>query len=291
MTGFGRAEGTVGSTSYVIEVKSLNGKYVDVRFRSPSHLMYLELPLTEILKTHFERGSFEIQLRPKPPSQAATFKSGTRFAIDESAMTSLLEGVEWLHKDKKISLDISLEFLALTNRVFVAVDETPDPRSLEAGIKPIYEFALLEVKQMRESEGKRLETFFWKIHSELKKEIQGIRTLSSLQPNHIREKLNERIRQWKVPLDSTRLEWEVAVYADKADVTEELDRFESHLRELEKCFAVRAGIGRKLDFLAQELHREMNTVGAKAVTQEMTHRVISAKTFIEKLREQAQNVE
>ncbi|MBY0369615.1 DUF1732 domain-containing protein, partial [bacterium] len=119
------------------------------------------------------------------------------------------------------------------------------------------------------------------------------RTRAADHPNRIREKLTKRIKEWALtpPVDASRLEWEVAFFADRSDISEEIQRFEAHLEEFSRLVAASAPAGRKLDFLTQELHREANTIASKADDQAISRAAVEAKAGIEKLREQVQNVE
>lgn len=293
MTGFGRAEGPVGNHHYAVEVKSVNHRYLDVRFRAPSALSLYEIPLTDLLRQHFERGSFELNIKPKAPTGQSVVAGSTRFVIDEVAMKSLMEGIAWLHQKYQTVPIPSLELLADTNRIFIAVEDSLDTSTTLQEVKSLVETALKDLQKMRETEGARLKQILREGAEALLKTADQLAQLAPEHPIRIREKLNQRIAQLKMSTspDAQRLEWEVAFFADRADITEEIDRLRTHANEFITLLGNPRSVGRKLDFLTQELHREVNTVGSKANLLEITKLSVEAKTTIEKLREQVQNVE
>lgn len=293
MTGFGRAEGAVGTGHYSVEVKSVNHRYLDVRFRAPSALSLFEIPLTEVLRGFFERGSFELIIKPKAATGQAVVAGGTRFVIDEAAMKSLMEGVNWLHQKYQTDPIPSLEMLSGTNRIFIPVEDTSDTSTTYQQLKGLVETALRDLEKMRVAEGIRLKKILHEGADVLLKTADQLAGLAPDHPARIKEKLNQRISQWKLsgPADSQRLEWEVAFFAERADITEEIDRLRTHAKEFIALLGNDRSVGRKLDFLTQELHREVNTIGSKATLLEITKLSVEAKTAIEKLREQVQNVE
>ncbi len=292
MTGFGRAEGKVGSSQFTIEVKSVNHRYLETRFRLPAALSSCENQCSEILRSRFERGAFEINIKHRYAPSGGTLTAGTRFIVDEMAARTLLEGAEWVRSELKLSDKPSLEFLAATNRVFIPVEEPEGAETLWAGVKPIYEQALNELSKMRDVEGTKLKKILKEGVDTLNKIVQALTLLAPEQPKRIQERLKSRVAQWAIaPSDPQRLEMEIAFLAERADVTEELDRLKTHCTAFLKHLDASQSVGRKLDFLTQELHREVNTLGAKAALIEMTQLTVEGKTAVEKLREQVQNVE
>ncbi len=292
MTGFGRAEGKVGSSHFTIEVKSVNHRYLETRFRLPASLSSCESQCSEILRAKFERGAFEINIKHRFAPTGGTLTAGTRFVVDEMAARTLLEGADWICKELKLSEKPSLEFLASTNRVFVAVEENENAESLWAGVKPVYEQALSELSKMRDTEGGKLKKILKDGVDSLSQIVKRVVELAPEQPKRIQEKLKARVAQWAIaPADPQRLEMEIAFLAERADVTEELDRLKTHCAAFLTQLDASQSVGRKLDFLTQELHREVNTLGSKAALIEITQLTVEGKTAVEKLREQVQNVE
>ncbi len=293
MTGFGRAEALIGNSHYTFEVKSVNHRFLDARFRLPNGLSQYELQFQEILRAHFERGSFEVGCRQRLNASSNHAAVGTRFVIDEVAAKSIVDGSKWLHDNFNVPLTPSLEVFAMTNRVFVPVDESQDTAQFIEPIKQLFIKAVLDLKTMRTNEGKRLHGLFKTGLNELSSTLKTLRVLGPEQPVKIKEKLEQRLQNWKLgtPIDASRLEWEVALLAEKADITEEMDRLETHIKEYTTFLGSEKPVGRKLDFLTQELNREANTIASKASLIEVTKASVELKTVIERLREQVQNVE
>ncbi len=289
MTGFGRAEGKVGELTYLIECRSVNHRFCEIRFRMPSQFNSLELPLTEKLKQHFERGSFEVWIKPKQTSLSVP--GTTRFIVDEKAATSFLEACKWLSDFHKIDCTPTLSDMVATGKIFYPVEDSSQEGSED--LFKLFDQALVSLKGMRHSEGIKLKGSLNSLLTELEQKVTLCTPLTQDFSNSIREKLTQRIQQWQLnsPVDKQRLEWEVAFYADRADIHEELERLGMHLVEFRKLLESQGSLGRKLDFLTQEMHREVNTLSSKANLYDLTRIAVESKSIVEKLREQVQNVE
>lgn len=292
MTGFGRAEGQVGAHQFIVEIKSVNHRFLDVRFRLPPSLSLFESSFHERLRAHFERGAFDVIIKHRLAPQGGMVATGTRFAVDETALQSFLDAVESLKK-RKLNLTPSLDSLLASSRIIVPVEETENSESLLEPVRALFDQAASQMKEMREKEGHRLQAVLKGGIGELVSAVQKIEKLAPEQPVKIAEKLRARIAQWNLPnpVDPQRLEWEVAFYAEKSDVSEELERLHIHAKSFLEMIAAKGAVGRRLDFLTQELNREANTLSSKAAILEMTQLAVEIKTCIEKLREQVQNVE
>ncbi len=291
MTGFGRSEGTLSGQHFTLEIKSVNHRYLDLRFRLPSGFAAFEPKLSELVKQRFERGSFDVVLRQAPVAGGAV--AGTRLQADEVAAQTFIDACQLLSKKFNITVAPTAEAMALTGRIFVPVEGGNDDASQWTGLKQLVLTACDEVAKMRDSEGRKLAEV-------LRAGVQGIGELTTQchrvaldHPRQVREKLQARIDQWGMasPADPQRLEWEIAYFAERADITEEIDRLKAHAQAFAAAVSEGSGVGRKLDFLTQEMHREVNTMGSKAASLELTRLTVEAKQRIEKLREQAQNVE
>lgn len=293
MTGFGKAESTIGNSSYTFEIKSVNHRFLDARFRLPSTLSQFEFAFTEILRNHFERGSFEVNCKSRLVAKDGHVALGTRFVVDEVAAKSLVEGCNWLHQNFQTERIPTLETFAMTNRVFLPVEDVQDTQGIWESLKTLFESAVLDLKKMREVEGKRITSVLKSGVEGIVKLVQDLDKLAPEQPKKIKEKLEQRLEAMKLTpqIDSSRLEWEVAILADKADIHEEMDRLKMHCKEYLSLLESPKPIGRKLDFLTQELHREANTIASKANLIDITRSAVELKTGIERLREQVQNVE
>lgn len=292
MTGFGRAEGSVGGFSVVIEIKSVNHRYLDARFRLPPLFQSFEVSLLESLKTLFERGSFDISIRYKSVA-CDNLTSQNRFAVDKLALESFLESVQWVKKKYKLKDEPILQPMVMTGKVFIVQDEVTDAPALWGPLKKVFDAALKDVEEMRKREGEKLRKCLKEELAQISASHQRLSPLAKDQPQSIQAKLMEQLKKWELSsrVDRERLEWEVAFFAERADITEEIARLSAHLEELGHLIEQKKSVGRKLDFLTQELHREANTIASKAQSLKLTQTVVEMKTHIEKLREQIQNVE
>lgn len=291
MTGFGRAEVALDSNFFTIEGRSVNHRYLDLRVRLPPALASLESSFAERVRSRFERGAFDITIKQKPlPS--ATGAGNTRFVVDMLAAKSLVECTEQLRREFKITGELSWDLFTQAGRVFVPIEEAIESEALLPQLMPLFDKMLDNITAMRQQEGREMARILSKGLEELETIHTSIRQLAVLQPERIADKLRARLKNWTVSeVDTQRLEWEVVLYAERSDITEEIDRLQAHIAEVRKLLAAPTSVGRKLDFLIQEMHREVNTMGSKAALVELTRLVVDAKTKIEKLREQAQNVE
>lgn len=293
MTGFGKAEATIGNSGYTFEIKSVNHRFLDARFRLPGALSQFEFPLTDVLRAHFERGSFEVNCRSRLVAKDGHAALGTRFVVDEVAARSFVEGCKWLHETFQIERIPTIENFIMTNRVFLPVEDTQETVGVWEPLKTLFEKAVLDLKKMRDIEGQRINSILKSGIENIQRLVIDLDKLAPEQPKKIKEKLDQRLESWKLntPIDSTRLEWEVVVLADKADIHEEMDRLKMHCHEYLTLLQNPKPMGRKLDFLTQELHREANTIASKANLIDITRVSVELKTAIERLREQVQNVE
>ncbi len=291
MTGFGRSEGAIGGQRFTFEMKAVNHRYLDLRFRLPSGFTAFEPRLTDLLKEKFERGSVDAVLRQAPLASGAV--AGTRLQADEMAAQTFVEACQHLSKKLNLTLTPTIEAMVATNRIFVPVDEAQDDTSHWEALKKLALTASQGVATMRQSEGQKLAEVLRTGAKEVAElAVQCLRVAAD-HPRLVREKLQARIAQWGMtgPSDAQRLEWEIAYFAERSDITEEIDRLKSHAQAFEALLDDKGSVGRKLDFLTQEMHREVNTMGAKAASLELTRLTVDGKQKIEKLREQAQNVE
>lgn len=291
MTGFGRSEGKIGGQRYTVEIKSVNHRYLDLRFRLPSGFSAFEPGLADLLKKSFERGSLDIVVRQAPLAGGAT--AGVRLQADELAAQTFADACAALTKKLKVPVTPTAEAMALTGRIFVPVEETADDTAQWETLKALALKAAEGVGHMRQEEGRKLGQVLKAGALEVGELAEQCLKVAADHPRLVREKLQTRIAQWNIgaPADAHRLEWEIAYFAERADITEEIDRLRSHAQAFVALIAESGSVGRKLDFLTQEMHREVNTMGSKAASLELTRLTVDGKQRIEKLREQAQNVE
>jgi uncharacterized protein (TIGR00255 family) len=295
MTGFGKAEGDCLGTWTTVEIKTVNHRFLETRFRTPHFLASHDTTFAAWIRGFLQRGSVDCSIRLLPSESQNMQK--VAFTVQKESAESLWDAVQTLaqvagHKTKP-PLETWLSAALQSSKVLQVVEESPEAASFLEALKPIFEGALQACAQFRQKEGARLkkalEEDFNKLQvltTEAEKEAANV-------PSLIHQKLTEKLSRWnlKSPVDPERLEWEVTYFASRAEVSEECVRLGSHLKEAFSLLESRDPVGRKLDFLIQEIGREWNTLGAKTQGFACAKLALEAKLHLEKLREQVQNVE
>ncbi|MCC6405634.1 MAG: YicC family protein [Planctomycetes bacterium] len=298
MTGFGAAQaaakrGAKGATPGIgatlrVEVRAVNHKFLQVKVRLPADLSFLESEIEELVRKRLERGAVQLNVFASGPSGVETV------AIDRDALRNYKRELAKLSKELALDGDVKLDtLLGLPGVIGTGVD-TGALKQREKEVLALVEEALDALGQMREVEGKALAKDLAKHAAEIEKLTARIeKRMPEVVVAH-RDALTKRVQELLGPTHSVQsndLAREVALLADKLDVSEELSRLESHLSQLATLFKKDGPVGRQLDFLVQEIFRETNTIGSKCSDASVAHAVVELKTLIERLREQVQNVE
>lgn len=288
MTGFGRGEAESGGIAVSVELRSVNGRYLEVLTRIPRSLALREGDMKEIIRRKILRGKVNLTvIAERGTNGAAPLK------VDAPAARAHYRMLNDLRKAVKLRESVKLQHLLQFSEIFEPKEfENTDAKEWEATEKALAE-AVDALATMRRKEGQELEKDFrtrLAILSDLTGKVEG---LSKDQVPRERTRLRERIAQIleKETIDEGRLEMELALLAERLDVTEECVRFRSHVRFFEQAFASPEPAGRKLNFLVQEMNREINTMGSKSSDTAIAHLVVQAKEELEKIREQLQNIE
>lgn len=284
MTAFARQErqGEWGSLAW--ELKSVNQRFLEPAFRLPEELRDLEAPLREQAGRALQRGKLDCRLRFQPAAGLSQEVSINKDLARQLA--HLCREVDALFYNPASSS--SMEVLRWPG---VLVMQEPRMDIVREQALALFEAALADLVEGRTREGARLKEF---IEERLGAVQTWVSTVKARLPdvvNTIREKLRQRIADLKVEVDATRIEQEVALLAQRADVAEELDRLSAHVDETRDTLSKGGAVGRKLDFLMQEMHREANTLGSKSADIETTRAAMELKLLIEQMREQVQNIE
>lgn len=277
MTGYGRGVAEHGGVRATVDLRAVNHRFLDLKMRG-SLAPALEEAITTKLRATLERGAIAIGVHV---TSAATHTRIDRDAA-KRAHTQLAELAQELGLDAP-----GLGLVLGQPGVIVPVEERSDDVPVLAAL----EAALAQLDQMRTSEGRALAFELTARFDELAALRERLAALASQVPSQVQRRLTERLAKLTGDVDPARLAQEVALLADRADVTEELVRLASHLDQARALVAGPGAVGRRLDFLVQELGREINTVGSKSALAEMTGAVVEAKATLEKVREQVQNVE
>jgi len=297
MTGFGRAAATLGETTYGVEARAVNHRFLEIRLRLPGALGHLEGAVRGILGARFRRGRIDLSA-----VSAFDIEGGkaTAVEVDIGLARSLLEAHEALARSLGVPLHVDTAALTAYPGVLVPVQTAAlTPSDADALLRAV-EQAADALLAMRVVEGEVLDV-------EISRRLDAVETLckriaarapeqSRVHRVRLEARMRELLAGLDVQTDQGRILHEVGVFAERVDVTEELIRLESHLSQARSWLAVDApvgedGVGRRLDFLLQEMHREANTIGSKVQDLDIAQLVIELKAELERLREQVQNVE
>ena len=293
MTGFGEGRAEEGGVEFTVELKSVNHRFLDFVCRLPSGLSRFEPEIGKALRTTFRRGRIEVTVQRTESQQ-----SGYSVAFNEPLFSSYVSTIKEVCKKNKISDEKLLGTAildGLSRREILELLPTTEQRSLDEEflvLAKALEHASGALLQMRKKEGAELEA---EVRSQLQlfeAVIGRIRVLVEKTPVDFAERLRQRLERLQsgVNVEPERIAQEVALLADRIDVTEELARLTSHISQFTPALAGGEG-GRKLEFLIQEFGREVNTIGSKAQNAEVTSEVVEAKAILERIREQIQNIE
>ena len=289
MTAYGRSSYTNGEKEITVEIKSVNNRFLDCSVRLPRSLSYLEDKIKkEISARGISRGKLEVNVTVSGDSELTV-------ALDKEFVHAYLDALYSLRDEFGLADDISVMTVARNNEVFTMKRPEKDEEKEWNDLSAALGGAIDEFIKMRENEGKNLANdilgkldvcrgYAKKIGEMSEKDIKGYRT-------RLEERLRQVLSDNRVTVDENRILTECAIFADRVAVDEELVRLESHFGAFSEFIKAEEPVGRKLDFLLQEMNRETNTVGSKCADNEITRIVVELKSELEKIREQIQNVE
>ena len=287
MTGFGKESAATSKISIEVEVKSVNSRYLEVFIKLPQFLSHKEYELRELIKDKIKRGKINVSIQVK---RDTTLNGSTAF--DEDKLKSYLKILKQIKKAANLSEEIKLEHL-LNNKEFLVSSDYDLSETEFNKLKRTVNTALNNLQIMKKNEGQELAKDLTKRIRFIESNINEIGKESKNSINDYYSKLKERIVELLADskISEERLNLELAIIADKADITEESVRLKSHLKFFTECIKKEAEPGRKLNFLCQEMNREANTISSKSISTSITHKVVLIKEEIEKIREQIQNIE
>ncbi|MBR1629150.1 MAG: YicC family protein [Lachnospiraceae bacterium] len=288
MTGFGHYEVVDGSRRAVVEIKSVNHRYLDLTIKTSRRITSLEPKFRSFLKKNIGRGKVDAYVHFEE-SADETFS----IHYNEKLARGYVENMKRMAEEFGLDYDVSVSTLASYPDVFELVREEEDESELEEFIRPALEGALERFFESRRLEGANLRSdLLEKLEecSELVAQVEELApTIIEEYKARLTQKVYELLEEKKV--DESRIAAEVTIYADKICVDEELVRLKSHVKEMIEALSAKESVGRKMDFLAQEMNREANTILSKSTDAKVAALGISLKTLIEKIREQVQNIE
>ncbi len=289
MTGFGRAELRFSGQRLLCEIRSVNHRYLSPKFRLGSLLTGFEPWLHKRIQDSMHRGAIDLYLSLQGAGDLVYSR------LSESTADRYLAQIRSYLKGRRLSTEVGLELLLQLPGVFVASDSEELAERIKPRVEKVFETAFTAILKMRAREGARL---LKALERELSSIFRAVRAIRALGPEVLKthsRRLSERVNLLLVDsslkLDEATLAREVAIQADRCDITEEIDRLDSHGREMEATLLKAGPIGRSLEFLVQEMSREMQTIGSKSQDQRVTRQVLKAKSSLERIREQVQNLE
>lgn len=289
MTGFGMGEYKDDKYNISVECKTINHKYLDVNPRLPRKVSFLEDRLRQLVKDYISRGRVDMFIKFDTVSS-----SGAKLVYDEDLAKQYFEILKRIKDGFDLKQEINPVEISKFPEIVSVTEAEDDEEILWNALREASEKALMSFSNMRKEEGTKLEKDIIERSNLLEKYIDDVERFSDTVVEDYRSRLNQRIGEIlenPALVDEARLAQEVAIYADKSSITEEIVRFRSHINQLRNTIVNDDSIGRKLDFLIQEMNREVNTIGSKSSAIDITNLVIQIKAELEKIREQVQNIE
>ncbi|WP_027963134.1 YicC/YloC family endoribonuclease [Halalkalibacillus halophilus] len=288
MTGYGQSTNTYKETTVEVEVRTVNHRYLDYLFRIPRQLYAFEDEIKSCIKEFFYRGRIEIDIK-----LVGEAMHGEEVKVNWSLLNQYLEHVESIKANTTVTGDLNINQLITMEGIWITeTEKSIDPHLKDLIVKTLRE-TLQRALKMRKDEG---ESLYTDVLNRLSFMYSYVKKLTDQQPqlkNLYHEKLSERVKELAGSdgVDENRLAQEVAHLVDKGDISEEIIRLESHLKQMENLLETESAIGRRLDFLTQELLRETNTIGSKSFHEQISEITVALKSEIEKVKEQVQNIE
>lgn len=288
MTGFGREQAVVSGREIIAEIRSVNHKFFEFSSKLPRNYQYLEPKLKTMLKEKITRGKVELSLLVYNIDV-----KDTSVKVNEQVASQYIEAIRTIAPDLGITDDLSASDLFRIPDVFTVIKEETDEEQLWADISSVVGSALDKFIAMRETEGAALKADILEKADVIEDMVSKVEIYSPESTAAYRKKLEDKLKEilGSSDIDEQRILTEAAIFSEKTAVDEETVRLHSHLSQLRSMLDSDKEIGRKLDFLVQEINRETNTIGSKAADIRITRLVVDMKSEIEKIREQIQNIE
>jgi len=288
MTGFGRAEKVFDAYKITIEMKSVNNRYLDINTKVYKQYSFLEEVIRDVVSTSVNRGKVDVFVQIEPVGDEEI-----EVSLNEGVVIGYRNALRRLSELAEVADDVSVSSFIRLPDVFTIEKKENDKDAIAADAHAVAKEAVADLVNNRSREGERLKSFFDSCIISIKEILEIIKERSPLTVDEYKQKMKERIEELMsgIEVDETRLLTEVGIFADKVNITEEIIRFESHLKEYSQLLSSDIAVGRKLDFIIQELNREANTMGSKCNDYIISKSVVDLKSEIEKLREQVQNIE
>ncbi len=289
MTAYGRGEHTSKDTRFTVEIKSVNNRYRDILVRSPKSLQALEDDIRSQVASRTQRGRIEVFIQMEKGGEEVEYDLELNMPLVKSYLRIFKQLGETFGLDK----NISLESVSQMRDVILVKSVEVDVESVRAALRVVLELALDSYDAMRNQEGKAIEDDFHKRLQLIEAYLNDIKERAPNASNGYEKRLKDKMKRMSadMEIDENRLIQEVAIFSYRCDITEEVARAMSHLKQFRHYMDMEDAIGRRLDFLLQEINREVNTLSSKAQESSISAKAVEIKAELEKIREQAQNVE
>lgn len=289
MTSFGRSSSEEGQKRvFTVEMKSVNSRYLDVNIRMPKTLISLEEEIRKMISNSLNRGKVDVFINLKNYSDGSGIPK-----VDINLAQGYLQCLKEIEEKLGVKNDISVMQIARLPEVITVVEEEDKIEEIWQEIRPLIEESLNMMISMREAEGNKLKEDILSKITTVEELVSKVEEFADDIPKVFKVKLEERLKELlgNVDIDENRVAMEVCMFADKSTVDEEIIRLRSHINQVRETLKLNEPVGRKLDFIVQEMNRETNTIGSKSSDIKMTNIVIDIKNILEKIREQVQNIE
>ncbi len=288
MTGFGKCNGIQGDISFLVELKAVNHRYLEIQQKLSYGYGFLEDKIKSFLKEKISRGKLDVFV-----SIDVINSDLCTIDVNHGLVSSYVSALKEISQKYEVSFDVGASFIAKCSDVLSVKTLSVDEEKVWNALKPFLAQAVTSLLNMRESEGLNIKNDLEFRAKKIIDMFSSIEPLSCESCEKYKQRLEKRILEL-LPIDDIakqRITTEAAIFADKSDVTEEIIRLRSHFEQFFKLLNSDEAVGRKLDFLVQEINREVNTIGSKSSNTEISHIVVEIKAELEKIREQVQNIE
>jgi len=288
MTGFGRAQAEQDGRKVTLELKTVNHRFLDLNIRIPRALGFAEEAVRKGIKEKLSRGHVDVFI-----SYSAVASDAKTARADIGLMRSYLHAARQAAREVGVEDDIALSHLIRIPDIILIEEAAEDEDRLTNIVREALSLALESLDEMRLREGAELKASLLACLDELQGILADIESRKGLVPAEYAEKLRQRISELTAgtDIDEARFTTEVALMADRSDISEETVRLATHISQFRNTMMGEGAVGRKLDFIVQEMNRELNTIGSKSGDMTITNAVIAGKSVVEKIREQVQNIE
>ncbi len=290
MTGFGRCETVIDGREISVEIKSVNHRYFEFSCRTPKGYGFLDDKLKSYVNSRVSRGKIDVFV-----TIGASEETPAEVSVNHQLVSGYLNAMHEICSEHNVEDDVTVVALSRFPDIFTVHKPPEDEEKITADVLSAAETALDSFVSMREAEGAKMKADILGRANTILSIVTEIEERSPKTVGEYEKRLKERIEQtlesYNMDIDEQRILTEVAIFADKVAVAEETVRLRSHFEQLSKFLEYSEPVGRKIDFIIQEMNREANTIGSKVQDAELAHKVVEIKSEIEKIREQVQNIE